>query len=254
MAARQPAMSRCPRMTATVVDTFIAPPCTAALRILYADAQILLIDKPSGLLSLSGKNPHNLDSVHRRLASGQLQGPFAATGSDQPTRPFPDAALIHRLDFGTSGIMVVALTKAATANLSLQFQARTVVKSYIAILDGQLDDDEGLIDLPIAKDKATFPRLRVCHHSGQPAHSRYQVVERLQQPERCRVRFTPTTGRTHQLRIHSQAIGHPIWGCDLYANDHSQQRAERLLLHASDLHFDHPTSGQRHHGHSPCPF
>ncbi|MBQ1782403.1 MAG: RluA family pseudouridine synthase [Gammaproteobacteria bacterium] len=241
-------------MTATVVDTFIAPPCMAAVRILYQDAQILLIDKPSGLLSLSGKKPLNHDSVHQRLVSGQLQGPFAATGNAQHTCPFPDAALIHRLDFGTSGIMVVALTKAATANLSLQFQARTVIKTYIAILDGQLDDDEGVIDLPIAKDKATFPRLRVCHHNGQPARSSYQVIERLQQPDRCRVRFTPTTGRTHQLRIHSQAIGHPILGCDLYANGHSQQRAERLLLHASDLHFDHPASGQRHYGHSPCPF
>ena len=254
MAPLPPAMSSSSWMTATVVDNFIAPPCMAAVRILYQDAQILLIDKPSGLLSLSGKNPLNHDSVHQRLISGQLQGPFAAPDNAQQTSPFPDAALIHRLDFGTSGIMVVALTQAATIHLSRQFQARTVVKSYIAILDGMLADDDGEIALPIAKDKATFPRLRVCHHSGQPAHSSYQVVERLQQPERSRVRFTPTTGRTHQLRIHSQAIGHPILGCDLYANDHSQQRAERLLLHASDLHFDHPASGQRHHGHSPCPF
>lgn len=238
---------------AHLVDTFIAPPCHDAVRILYQDAQILLVDKPSGLLSLSGKNPQNRDSVHQRLVSGQLQGPHVAAGN-QPLRPFPDAALIHRLDFGTSGIMLVALTQAATVHLSQQFQARTVVKHYIAILDGQLADDDGVIELPIAKDKATFPRLRVCLQHGQTARSTYQVMERLQQPERCRVRFTPTTGRTHQLRIHSQAIGHPILGCDLYANDHSQQRAARLLLHASDLHFNHPASGQRHHGHSPCPF
>ena len=239
-------------MMPAIVDEFIAPPCHGVIQLLYQDDDILLIDKPSGLLSLSGKNPLNRDSVHQRLVTGQLQGPLAT--SRQQCCPFPTATLIHRLDLGTSGIMLVALSKRATAILSQQFQARSVSKSYIAMLDGQLAADQGVIDWPIAKDKAHFPRLKVCRDSGQPARTEYQVLARLQHPDRCRVRFVPITGRTHQLRIHSQALGHPILGCDLYHNEHSQQRASRLLLHATELQFDHPTSGLRLHGQSLCPF
>lgn len=239
-------------ITPTVVDAFVAPPCHAAIRVLYQDDDILLIDKPSGLLSLSGKNPLNRDSVHYRLVSGQLQGPLAAGALH--TSAWPSAVLIHRLDFGTSGLMLVALNRRATVALSQQFQARTVDKRYIAVLDGQLAEEHGVIYWPIAKDKSLFPRLKVCRDSGQPARTEYQVLARLADADCCRVCFVPVTGRTHQLRIHSQALGHPILGCDLYANARSQQRASRLLLHASDLQFDHPSSGQRFYGQSPCPF
>lgn len=220
-----------------IVDDFIAPPCADEIRVLYQDEHILLIDKPSGLLSLSGKNPQNWDSVHYRLCQS-----------------FPTATLLHRLDFGTSGIMLAALNKGVNGLLTKQFQARTVSKVYIAILEGQLSNDEGVIALPIARDRPNFPRQKICHDTGKPARSEYRVVERLQQPGRCRVRFSPQTGRSHQLRIHSLEIGHPILGCDLYKSEHSQQMADRLLLHASELHFDHPVSGERIRGHSPCPF
>ena len=233
-----------------LVDDFIAPPCHGEISILYQDDDILLINKPSGLLSLSGKNPLNKDSVHHRL----LQGHIKSCAEKKAPQAFPSAALVHRLDFGTSGIMLVALNKRATSLLSKQFQDRSISKHYIAILDGQLDDSQGVIECPIAKDKENFPLQKICLDTGKIAQSEYRVLERLSQPERCRVRFTPLTGRTHQLRFHSLEIGHPILGCDLYKNKHSEQMAERLLLHATELDFNHPTSNKRIHGHCPCPF
>lgn len=214
-------------MTA-VIDTFIAPPCHEQIEILFQDESILLINKPSGLLSLSGKNPLNNDSVHYRLV-----------------QQFPTALMVHRLDFGTSGIMVVALNKAVNADLTKQFQARTIVKVYTSILAGHLVDDEGEINFPIAKDKAHFPYQKICMQTGKPAMSRFRVLSRLDNPLRTRVSFMPVTGRTHQLRVHSEKIGHPILGCDLYGNEKTHAMASRMLLHATRLEFDHPMTGEK---------
>jgi tRNA pseudouridine32 synthase/23S rRNA pseudouridine746 synthase len=221
----------------TPVDTFVAPVCYEDIEILYQDEFILLINKPSGLLSLSGKNPLNKDSVHFRLV-----------------QEFPSVTMVHRLDFGTSGIMVLALDKASNANLTRQFQDRSVVKTYIALLNGHLESDQGCIDAPIAKDKPNFPLLKVCHQSGKRSLSQYRVLERLGDPPRSRVLFTPRTGRTHQLRIHSREIGHPILGCDLYGTNQTQAMADRLSLHAVTLEFDHPVTGERILGKCDCPF
>ncbi len=225
-----------------IVDDFIAPVCDDFIEILYQDADILLINKPSGLLSLSGKNPLNWDSVHYRLINGQA-GVSPA---------FPEAKLPHRLDFGTSGIMVVGLNAIAARHLNRQFQERTIDKRYIALLDGWLADDQGQITAAIAKD--LFPRVKICHSTGKASISEYLVLDRQELPRLSRVQFTPITGCTHQLRIHSLSIGHPILGCDLYNNEHSAQLAERLLLHASDLYFTHPADDQQRHGQCPCPF
>ena len=230
--------------THTIVDDFVAPVCDDFLQVLYQDTDILLINKPSGLLSLSGKNPLNWDSVHYRLVHGQAG----------MTPAFPEAKLPHRLDLGTSGIMVVALNAVAAKHLNKQFQARTIQKRYRAMLEGWVADDQGQITAAIAKDKAHFPRVKLCAATGKPAISEYQVLERLAQPPRSLVEFNPLTGRTHQLRIHSQSIGHPILGCDLYSSVTSEQWVDRLLLHASDLYFVHPTSGEPMHGQCPGPF
>ncbi len=223
-------------MTARI-DTFVAPPCVEDIKILYQDEVLLLIDKPSGLLSLSGKNPLNLDSVHFRLV-----------------QQFPTALLLHRLDFGTSGIMVVALNKAVAANINRQFQARTVVKTYQAVLAGLVAADEGDITLPIAKDPVNFPKMKVCFEAGKAARSHFQVLDRQTGPDATRVLFTPRTGRTHQLRIHSAGLGHPILGCDLYGTPETRQMAARLLLHGAGVEFDHPVSGNRFSGMCECPF
>lgn len=226
----------------TVIDTFIAPPCSAQIKILYEDAHFLLIDKPSGLLSLSGKNPQNLDSVHHRLV-----------------QDFPGCTLVHRLDFGTSGLMVVARNKTINAALCQQFSQRAVSKVYHALLCGHPAEDEGVIDAPIAKDPELFPRMAISVRNGKPARSRYQVLSREWLPIAsgslavARVRLLPETGRTHQLRIHCQHLGYPILGCDLYGGL-AEHQASRLMLHASELHFHHPVSGKAIAARQPSPF
>jgi len=232
-----------------VIDDFVAPVCETAVEILYQDDDILLINKPSGLLSLSGKNPLNLDSVHHRLVNG-----FLVNGTGGVSTAFPDAKLPHRLDFGTSGIMVVGLHADASKSLNKQFQERTVQKRYIAMLEGWLDADDGVIEASVAKDKSNFPLVKVCEEVGKPAISQYTVLKRLENPKRTEVEFSPLTGRTHQLRVHSHLIDHSILGCDLYKSDTSQQKAKRLMLHASDLYFNHPVSGDRVHGQSLCSY
>lgn len=221
-------------------DNFIAPPCFDEIEILFQDEQMLLINKPSGLLSLSGKNPLNIDSVHYRLV-----------------QEFPTATLVHRLDFGTSGIMVVALNKAVNAQIGKQFQAGLVNKRYTAILNGWLEQDTDSIELPIAKDAENFPLQKICFTRGKPALTHYDVIERMSGingEKSTRVLFTPVSGRTHQLRIHSRELGHPILGCDLYGTAVTQALAPRLLLHATQLNFNHPITGEPVLSRSPCPF
>ena len=229
-----------------IVDNFIAPPCHDQIEILYQDAHLLLINKPSGLLSLSGKNPLNFDSVHHRLV-----------------KIFPGSTLVHRLDFGTSGLMVIARNKAINAALCQQFSQRSVSKVYSALLCGHLAEDEGVIEAAIAKDPARFPLMTLCAIHGKPARSHYRVVERIcyALPDGCllpvtRVTLTPETGRTHQLRIHCQRLSHPILGCDLYGGRllPGSEKVSRLMLHASELHFIHPVSGEAIHARHASPF
>jgi len=219
------------------VDNFIAPKCDAEIAVLFQDDHLLLINKPSGLLSLSGKNPLNKDSVHFRLVKN-----------------FPMATLVHRLDFGTSGIMIVALNKSINADIGKQFQQGSVSKTYTAILHGHLTNNSGLIEFPIAKDPENFPLQKICHDTGKKSVTHYQVIERLENPFRTRVLFLPVSGRTHQLRIHSREFQHPILGCDLYADGESFLMAERLMLHATTIEFVHPVTGEKITGACPCPF
>ncbi|WP_413596340.1 RluA family pseudouridine synthase [Citrobacter youngae] len=218
----------------TILDTFVAPPCHDEIEILYQDEHLLLINKPSGLLSLSGKNPQNLDSVHYRLV-----------------QIFPGCTLVHRLDFGTSGLMVVARNKAINAALCQQFSQRSVTKVYSALLCGHLKQDDGVIDAAIVKDPALFPLMSISTISGKPARSRFRVIERFNQLLKdgrslplTRVQLMPETGRTHQLRLHCQHLGHPIWGCDLYGGREwpGTEQTSRLMLHASELRLLHPIS------------
>lgn len=170
---------------------------------------------------------------------------------------------MHRLDFGTSGLMVIARNKATNAALCQQFSQRAVTKVYSALLCGHLSEDDGVIDAAIAKDPALFPLMSICAISGKPARSRYRVVERLIHPLEdgtmlplTRVQLFPETGRTHQLRIHCQHLGYAIWGCDLYGGRllPGTERTPRLMLHASELHFKHPVSGDAIHVHNASPF
>ncbi|TKV14176.1 RluA family pseudouridine synthase [Citrobacter sp. wls619] len=230
----------------TILDTFVAPPCHDEIEILYQDEHLLLINKPSGLLSLSGKNPQNLDSVHYRLV-----------------QIFPGCTLVHRLDFGTSGLMVVARNKAINAALCQQFSQRSVTKVYSALLCGHLKQDNGVIDAAIVKDPALFPLMSISTISGKPARSRFRVIERFNQRLKdgrslplTRVQLMPETGRTHQLRLHCQHLGHPIWGCDLYGGREwpGTEQTSRLMLHASELRLVHPISKEHINVCHACPF
>ena len=213
-------------------DDFIAPACDLEIELLYQDEHLLVINKPTGLLSLSGKNPLNKDSVHYRLRQN-----------------YPAVAMVHRLDFGTSGLMVLALDKSVNAHLTKQFQSRRIVKRYIALLSGHVAENEGVINLPIAKDD--FPRQKICYNTGKDAISHYRVIERYVDREAdCKLTkllYSPKTGRTHQLRIHSQQIGHSIIGCDLYPSTlngvDTKSLSKRLCLHAHYLEFEHPVHG-----------
>lgn len=218
------------------MDDFIAPKCHEDIKIVHEDDFLLIINKPSGLLSLSGKNPLNKDSVHHRLVQNYTQ-----------------ATMVHRLDFGTSGLMVVALNKTVNANLTKQFQARSIVKQYQATLLGHLEKSEGRINAPLAKH--TFPLQKVCFSTGKAAETDYKVVKKTFDEYSglalSEVVFTPKTGRTHQLRVHSQYIRHPIIGCDLYGLSingvNSQRLSSRLMLHACSLEFNHPFTDERCH-------
>ena len=234
-------------MTCINPDDFIAPPCNEEIKILFQDEHILLINKPTKLLSLSGKNPTNLDSVHYRIK-----------------QDFPSALMIHRLDLGTSGIMLIALNKDISRLLNRQFSERQVNKTYTALLAGHLEKNKGEIDLSIAKGE--FPYQKICNETGKSALTQYQLLSHElflhngQEHPISRVLFQPHTGRTHQLRIHSQQIGHAIIGCDLYPNlndgpnKSTEQIAERLMLHATSLEFNHPISNERILWQCPCPF
>lgn len=216
---------------------YIVPVCEEQIEILYQDAHLLLIDKPCMLLSTPGKHPLNRDSVITRLR-----------------QQFPQAELAHRLDMDTSGIMIIPLHKQAHRHISMQFQNRQVDKTYTAILYGQLQSQSGEINLPMICDWERRPLQKICFTHGKPALTRYEVVERNTENNTSRVIYTPITGRSHQLRLHSQAIGHPILGCDMYAHDTAYAMAKRLLLHATWIRFTHPLSGKTIEGKSPVPF
>lgn len=223
-------------MARNIHDTFIAPYCAEAIKVWYEDAHLLVIDKPSGLLSLSGKNPLNSDSVHARLL-----------------KQWPEALMVHRLDFGTSGLIVVARSKIVATSLNRQFQAKTIQKKYQAILSGILIKNEGEICAPIARDDENFPKMKISIE-GKQATTRYRVIKRDEVQSTSRVEYTPETGRTHQLRVHSAYIGHPIIGCDIYGNEQTENQASRLMLHATQLCFTHPYSGEPLIFDSPSPF
>jgi tRNA pseudouridine32 synthase/23S rRNA pseudouridine746 synthase len=207
---------------------FVPPRCLLPPRVIHADAQLIVVDKASGVLSVPGRDINNRDCVVSRL---------------QPD--YGEVLVVHRLDFDTSGLIVFARDKATQSALSKQFQARTVHKRYEAVVTGLIAADEGEIDLPLTLDWPNRPLHKVDLAAGKAALTRYRVIERDAQRNRSRVELEPVTGRSHQLRVHLLAIGHPILGCPLYGDDASRTAAERLLLHARELAFDHPASGER---------
>jgi len=194
------------------------------LDILHDDHQVLLVSKPSGLLSVPGKGPALADCLITRVQA-----------------VFPTALLVHRLDRDTSGVMIFALTPHAQRHLGLQFEKRQTKKTYVARVWGEMSDKTGTVDLPLIVDWPNRPKQMVCHDTGKPAQTDWRVM-RTKDGE-TRVRLMPKTGRSHQLRVHMLALGHPILGDPFYATGPARD-FPRLMLHSETLQFRHPDGGQ----------
>lgn len=200
-----------------------SPPDTP-LEILYADHEVLVVNKPPGLLSVPGKGAHLADCLIARIQAA-----------------YPEALLVHRLDRDTSGVMVFALTPHSQRHLGLQFEKRQVRKTYVARVAGAVLENKGTVDLPLAVDWPNRPMQRVDVEKGRPAVTEWRVLRRSE--NETRLRLFPQTGRSHQLRVHMREIGHPILGDPFYA-DGPARAHPRLMLHSESLRFRHPDGGK----------
>lgn len=201
---------------------YAPPPDPAA--IVFADDTLVVADKPAGLLSVPGRGADKADCLAGRLRAA-----------------FPDVLVVHRLDMGTSGLLVLARGVAMQRKLSRLFEERLVDKRYVAVVAGLLRDAAGEIDLPLACDWPNRPRQKVDLVAGKRSLTRYRVLGRDGSTGTTRVELQPVTGRSHQLRVHLAALGHPILGDELYGGE-ATARAGRLLLHATELAFIHPST------------
>ena len=209
-----------------------APPQTP-LKIVHEDENLLVVDKPSGLLSVPGRELP--DSLQTRLLLS-----------------YPESLLVHRLDMATSGLMVFARNKAAQRHLGLQFERRHTSKSYIACVAGSVLGDSGRIDMPLIADWPNRPRQMVSWEHGKPSVTDWEVMER--HDISTRLALHPITGRSHQLRVHCWALGHPILGDRIYAVDEVFHAAPRLRLHAWKLGLRHPKDGAHIEFEAACEF
>ena len=214
----------------------------ADIDVVYADASLLVLDKPSGLLSVPGRGADKQDCLSSRVQ-----------------RLYPEALIVHRLDMATSGLMLMARGIAMQRALSSLFERREVHKRYLAVVEGRLapaptPDGWGLTDLPIVVDWPRRPLRIIDSVLGKPSQTRWRALAFDAATNSTRVELEPLTGRSHQLRVHLQALGHPILGDALYAPEAAQAKAPRLLLHACALGFVHPVSGEALRFESPAGF
>ena len=204
------------------------------LDVVHLDHEILVVNKPSGLLSVPGRGALLADCLITRIQS-----------------EYPTALLVHRLDRDTSGVMVFALSPNAQRHLGLQFEKRHTKKTYVARVWGQIEADTGTVDLPIIVDWPNRPKQMICHETGRAALTDWQVINRDR--GETRVKLSPKTGRSHQLRIHMLALGHPILGDPFYGTLESQE-ATRLMLHSHRLRLRHPDGGEMMDFRAKLPF
>ncbi|MFZ5503816.1 MAG: RluA family pseudouridine synthase [Pseudomonadota bacterium] len=209
------------------------PSPDAHLSLIYQDAWLLAVDKPAGLLSVPGRGADKQDCLSARLQ-----------------QVFPEAQVVHRLDMATSGLMLFARGAEMQRELSRMFRERLIEKQYVAVVTGRVATETGSVDLPVIADWPNRPRQRVDRTAGKPALTHYRVLHDGDAVTGTRLALQPVTGRTHQLRVHLAALGHPIIGDALYGGC----AAERLLLHAERLRFNHPASSETITLHSPAPF
>jgi tRNA pseudouridine32 synthase / 23S rRNA pseudouridine746 synthase len=218
----------------SLIPDFAYDPPDTPLQFLHEDAQILVLDKPAGLLTVPGKLEGRQDCLITRLQAARW-----------------DALTVHRLDCDTSGVIIFARTKQAQGFLGQEFEQRRAQKTYVARVQGVVEGDSGTIDLPVGSDWDYRPRQKVDPVHGRPAVTDWQVIGRSD--SETRVRLAPHTGRSHQLRVHMLALGHPILGDQIYAPDTTRDHA-RLMLHAETLSLHHPATKLRVSFTAPVPF
>ncbi|RDE66809.1 bifunctional tRNA pseudouridine(32) synthase/23S rRNA pseudouridine(746) synthase RluA [Aggregatibacter segnis] len=202
------------------------PPQEPWLDLVYHDDYIAVVNKPSGLLSVPGNQPQYYDSAMSRVKEKY--------GFCEPA---------HRLDMATSGILLFALSKAADRELKRQFREREPKKYYQALVWGHVEQDHGVVELPLICDWENRPRQKICFERGKRAVTFYDVLQRYPN-NTTRVKLTPITGRSHQLRLHMLALGHPILGDKFYAHPQAKALSPRLCLHAESLQIQHPITGE----------
>jgi len=202
------------------------PPQEPWLDLVYRDDYIAVVNKPSGLLSVPGNQPQYYDSAMSRVKEKY--------GFCEPA---------HRLDMATSGILLFALSKAADRELKRQFREREPKKYYQALVWGHVEQDHGVVELPLICDWENRPRQKICFELGKRAVTFYDVLQRYPN-NTTRVKLTPITGRSHQLRLHMLALGHPILGDKFYAHPQAKALSPRLCLHAESLQIQHPITGE----------
>jgi tRNA pseudouridine32 synthase/23S rRNA pseudouridine746 synthase len=202
------------------------PDAHTPIELLHLDEALVVVRKPAGLLSVPGRGPERADCVSARVQA-QVH----------------DALIVHRLDMATSGLLLMARGLESQRRLSRLFAERQIAKRYTAVVAGQVSGDAGEVALPLVCDWPNRPRQIVDHTTGKPALTRWQVITRGPHHDTTRLALEPVTGRSHQLRVHLQSIGHPIVGDELYAPEIWQRAANRLLLHACHLAFAHPFTG-----------
>lgn len=205
--------------------THYKPPPHQKLDIRYIDDELIILNKPSGLLSVPGRGADKQDSL-----------------SDRVQQQFPEALTVHRLDMDTSGLILMARSKDSQRQLSQLFEQRQIEKHYMAVADGLLQPNKGEINLPLMSDWPNRPRQKVDHEHGKPSTTHYQLMHYDADQNTSLILLTPVTGRSHQIRVHLQTIGHPILGDRLYAHQEVLAKSGRLMLHASFLAFTHPMS------------
>ncbi|NRQ41948.1 RluA family pseudouridine synthase [Rheinheimera sp. YQF-2] len=212
-----------------MTDAFIyRPPTGIPLDILYQDKDLIVLNKPAGLLTNPGRGAHLADCLLSRVQ-----------------QQYPQALLVHRLDLATSGIVVMALRRKAEAALKQQFAERIVSKRYLALVWGTLMPTEGVVDVPLLADSSNPPKQKVCYQGGKTAVTHFKLLQQL--TDRALVELKPITGRSHQLRMHMLHLGHPILGDSFYATPQALAAAPRLMLHAAGLELNQPYNGTRLH-------
>jgi len=214
---------------------FVYEPPKTPLDILYIDEDVLVVNKPSGLLTVPGKELKHHDSLELRVKI-----------------EYPNSFLVHRLDMDTSGVIIFALSKSTQRSLNLQFEKRIVKKLYEARVFGNIKEDNGFIDLPLIVDWPNRPLQKIDAKEGKSALTHWQVLDR--EGDVTRVALMPETGRTHQLRVHMMSLGHTILGDRFYGNIAEINLANELQLQAKDLMIIHPKNGKKITFKAPLPF